>query len=74
MNLDKAITNPSRVLKWNNKSLAICSRKELIDCIVAQSRLMAQMNQNIKELKAAQQAKVEMVQDDPKKNKSIKKS
>ena len=47
MNLTKDETNPARVLKWNGKSLATCSRKELIECIVAQARMLGQQKAQI---------------------------
>ena len=50
MNLNKDETNLGRVLKWNGKSLALCSRKELIDCVVAQASTLGQMQQKIDEL------------------------
>jgi len=47
MNLSKDETNPARALKWAGKSLAICSRKELIDCIVAQARMLGQQKSQL---------------------------
>ena len=52
MNLTKDETNPARVLKWNGKSLATCSRKELIDCIVAQARMLGRQKNQIDALEA----------------------
>jgi hypothetical protein len=34
MNLKKDNTDPKRVFSWQGKSLAICSRKELIQCVL----------------------------------------
>ena len=64
MNLTKDVTNPARWLKWNNKSLAICSRKELINCIVNQTRMMSQMQIKINEM--AQAARNKAVEETPK--------
>jgi hypothetical protein len=40
MDLKKS-NNPARAIQWHGKSLAICSRKELIECVVELMKQLA---------------------------------
>ena len=42
MNLSKRDdARPERALQWSGRSIAVCSRKELVDCIIHMARQLA---------------------------------
>lgn len=52
--MDLSRTNdPKRILKWNGKSIATCSRTELVNCVIHLSGQIVQAGKKLEEAKSA---------------------
>lgn len=55
MNLKRS-QDPARLLMWNGKSIATCSRKELIECVLYMGQQLAMAGRRIQEYQTLEQA------------------
>lgn len=52
MNLNQKANDPRRLLMWGSKSIANCSKQDLMECVIHLSRQVAFLNQQVNSMLA----------------------